>query len=170
MRPKVSLAVVRCLSALPESLRLPAKALTWLQARDSGYLATSTLATGRRRGGGRKPEAGSRRRRLARVGLRADSESSGSVAGPCSICQSWRRRLRSSGPRRPGPGTCPGRSGPASCFPPFFLGALHVPLPLPAGYPAFAPQAAPPLPNRTVILCLSSAQPSSSASSIAIAL
>lgn len=39
-------------------LRQPAQAVTRLQAGASGYLATSTLATGRRRAGGRKPEAG----------------------------------------------------------------------------------------------------------------
>ena len=37
---------------------------------------------------GRGTEAGSRRRSLARVGLRADSECGGSVAGTRSICQS----------------------------------------------------------------------------------
>lgn len=88
-------ALVRTALALAEALglpgpharrlRQPAQAVTRLQAGASGYLATSTLATGRRRAGGRKPEAESRRRSLARVGLRADSECGGLVAEPHSI-------------------------------------------------------------------------------------
>lgn len=58
VRPSVAPAAARGLPGPPAWLRQPAPAVAGQRIRASGYLATSALATGRRRAGGRKPEAG----------------------------------------------------------------------------------------------------------------
>lgn len=79
--------------------------------RASGCPATSALATERGRAGGRE-EAGSGRRSLARVGLRADSEYGRPAAAVTHGGGGGSAASAAAARGDPAPGTCPGRSGP----------------------------------------------------------
>lgn len=134
----MALAAARGLPGPCARLRQPAQSPKSTAYRPLGLPSNQHLSNGEEADS--DTEAGSRRRSLARVGLRADSECFGSVVGPGASVRNGGGAFAAAARGGPGPEPALVGAAPHPAYRSSSLGALQIPLPFPAGYRALAPQ------------------------------